>query len=207
MRARGDYLKADQLLNGSLAFLSFSLGRIALVGFLFGNEIMSLFWSDTYGTIGPLFGMILVGLQVQVVNTFLGYSLVGAGHPKENSIVLAISTPFMLMLNFILILLLPNGLFGPAIGAIIEGSALNAVFKWLVRRYRFNLEDWHYFGSTLFMIGGIILSVGTEWVFGIADQPYKTWPINIAIMLIYFIGFIQLGTIKMWVTTTSRPSY
>ncbi len=205
MRAKKEYEKADTLLNGSLAMLAFAAGGIALVGFLFGSEIMTLFWSETYADTGPLFGIILVGLQVQVVNTFLGYALVGAGHPKANSVALVISTPFMLVLNFILIIIFPNGLFGPAVGTILEGTALNLVFMGLVRRYKYILNYWHYFGSTFLMIGGIAASFILEWALGISGQPDKTWPLNFVIMLIYFVGFLQLGTLKMWYS--SRELY
>lgn len=205
LRAKREYEKADILLNGSLAMLGFAVGGIALVGFLFGSEIMTLFWSETYANTGPLFGIILVGLQVQVVNTFLGYALVGAGHPKANSMALVISTPFMLVLNFILIIIFPNGLFGPAVGTIMEGTSLNFVFMWLARRYRYVLNYWHYFSSSILMVGGIAVSFILEWMLGISDQPDKTWPLNFVIMLIYFIGFLQVGALKMWYS--SRELY
>ncbi|MEM8859677.1 MAG: oligosaccharide flippase family protein, partial [Chloroflexota bacterium] len=143
-RANNENEKANDFLNNSLRILCFLLGGVALFGFIFGEEMMTFLFSDTYAAAGPLFGLILVGLQVQIVNTFIGFALTGAGHPKENSWAITVSTPLMLGLIYLLILILPNGLFGPIVGIIIEAAILNFAFRKIGEKYDFAIDKWQY---------------------------------------------------------------
>ncbi|MFK7803252.1 MAG: lipopolysaccharide biosynthesis protein [Anaerolineae bacterium] len=185
LRANGDLEGANNLLNNSLRILSFLLGGVALFGFVFGNEIMTLLFSETYSRIGYLFGLILVGLQIQVVNSFIGFALTGAGSPKESSIVISASTPFMLGINYALILSLANGVLGPALGIIIEGTILNAVFKKVAQIHQYSIQSIQYIKSTILMAIGIGASFFIEQMLNITDTTLMSWSLNIFLVLGY----------------------
>ena len=187
LRANGDIEGANRLLNHSLRMLSFFLSGIALGGFLFGNEIMGLLFGETYAAVGTLFGLILVGLQMQVVITFMGYALMGAGHPKENSVLIAVSTPIVLGLNYILILFLGAGVLGPAIGTIIEGNVLAPIFIRIGKLHEYAIKMWGYLKSTILMGMGICLSYFIEQAMGSSAYSLTSWGLNIAILLA-FVG-------------------
>ena len=185
LRAKGEIKEANLLLNNSLRILSFLLGGIALFGFIFGHEMMTLLFSATYAQVGPLFGLILVGLQIQVVNAFIGFALTGAGHPRESSIVISASTPFMLGLNYVLILVLSNGVLGPALGTIIEGNILNAIFKRVAKIHDYTIQNWQYIKSTILMGIGIGASIFVEQALSITHTTMPSWGINILLILGY----------------------
>lgn len=187
-RANGENERANFLLNNSLRILCFLLGGIALFGFMFGEEMMTLLFSTTYTNAGPLFGLILVGLQVQIVNTFMGFALTGSGNPKETSIAITISTPLMLGLIYLLIMVLPNGVYGPIVGIIIEASILNYVFRRIGHKYDYLVSPWLYLKPIIITTAGIGLSVFFEDNFNLADSVWISWSANCAILCMYVIA-------------------
>ena len=130
--SRGENDHAHLLLNRSLRVLSFIMALAALVAVLFGQEIVTILFSAKYDASSVVFSLLMIGLQMNVLVTLMGYTMVSAGSPGHSLAANAIRETLIVVSDLILIPL--RGLLGPAIGKLAAYYLANPISVWMLRR-------------------------------------------------------------------------
>ena len=116
--ARNEFKELGDLLNHSVRALSFLTMLGALISFLFGNEILSLLFSEGYLPSVPAFVILMIGLNLSFTENTLGYSLVDIGQSDKPLIVNLARTTISIASN---LLLIPGlGFVGAALANVIS---------------------------------------------------------------------------------------
>ncbi len=101
--ARNELRELFDLLNHSIRALSFVTMLGALISFLFGNDIVSLLFSESYLPSVPAFVILMIGLNLSFTENTLGYSLVAIGQSDKPLIVNLVRTTTSVIGNLLLI--------------------------------------------------------------------------------------------------------
>ena len=124
--------RAHLLLNRSLRVLSFIMALCALGAVVFGQEIVTMLFSAKYEASSMVFALLMIGLQMNVLVTLMGYTMVSAGSPGNSLAANAIRETLIVVSDLILIPLW--GLLGPAFGKLAAYYLANPISVWMLRR-------------------------------------------------------------------------
>ena len=153
--AKGDTRRAHQLLNRSLVLVSFFMALAALISVIFGQEIIGMLFSAKYETSSMVFSLLMIGLQMNVLVTLMGYTLTSAGHPGRSLTANAIRETLIVVADLILIPLW--GLIGPAFGKLAAYYLANPLSIWMLQRSRIRVVAAPYLKQTALLWIGAIL--------------------------------------------------
>jgi len=132
--ANGEYKRVSSLLNHTNRLVTFLGALGALVAFGFGTVIYRTLFSERYLPSVPIFWVMMVGLIFTMLDSMLGYSLVGSGASDKPPIINVLRTIISFAAYFLLI---PKvGAIGAALAGLISTMAVNPVnVLFLHRRY------------------------------------------------------------------------
>lgn len=121
--ALGERKKAAQMLNHSTRLISFVSILGALIVLVFGNDVISLLFSEKYLPSVPAFVLLMIALNVSLIGNVLGTSLVAVGDSNKPAIINAAHTAVSLASNLIFIPIF--GIVGAALARLAGTSAAN----------------------------------------------------------------------------------
>jgi O-antigen/teichoic acid export membrane protein len=129
--AQGQRDTATRVLNNSVRWVSFVTILGAMIALLFGEDIITLLFSADYRASVPAFVLLMVALNLTMIETTLGYSLVAIGDSDQPLIINVVRSITSLVCNIVLIPQL--GFVGAALASIIGNVVtipLNILFLW-----------------------------------------------------------------------------
>ena len=183
--AKGKTGRAHQLLNRSLVLVSFFMALAALISVFFGQEIIRMLFSAKYETSSMIFSLLMIGLQMNVLVTLMGYTLTSAGYPGRSLAANAIRETLIVVAALILIPIW--GLIGPAFGKLAAYYVANPLSIWMLRRSRIQVVSAPYIKQTaLLWIGAILF-----WLL----QP-QGFLLKAMMILIFITVNVALSTIS-----------
>ena len=97
----GELEQVARVQNNSHRVLSFLTSLAALMAVLFGREIITTLYSDSYIPSYYAFVILMFGLNLTVLDNTLGFSLIAIGHPGKPLIVNIVRTTISLSLNVV----------------------------------------------------------------------------------------------------------
>jgi O-antigen/teichoic acid export membrane protein len=184
--AKGETGRAHKLLNRSLVLVSFFMALAALISVVFGQEIIRVLFSTKYETSSMVFSLLMIGLQMNVLVTLMGYTLTSAGYPGRSLAANAIRETLIVVASLILIPIW--GLIGPAFGKLFAYYVANPISIWMLRRSRIRVVAAPYIKQTALLWLGAILF----WLV----QP-EGFLIRMMIIIIFIALNIVLSTISL----------
>lgn len=183
--SKGKTSRAHQLLNRSLVLLSFSMALAALISVIFGQEIIRLLFSAKYEASSMVFSLLMIGLQMNVLVTLMGYTLTSAGYPGRSLAANAIRETLIVAAALILIPIW--GLIGPAFGKLAAYYVANPLSIWMLRRSNIRVVSSPYIKQTaLLWIGAILF-----WLL----QP-QGFLLKAMMIVIFIVINVALSTIS-----------
>jgi O-antigen/teichoic acid export membrane protein len=183
--SKGENDRAHLLLNRSLRLISFGMALSALIAVVFGQQIISVLFSAKYESSSMVFSLLMIGLQMNVLVTLMGYTLVSAGYPGRSLAANAIRETLIVVADLVLIPLW--GLIGPAYGKLVAYYAANPLSVWMLRRSRIRVVMAPYIKQTALLWLGTILF---WWL-----QP-QGFLIRVMIIVIFVALNIALSTVS-----------
>ncbi len=178
--------QAHDMFNRSLRMISLVLALVALVGFLFRREIITLLFSANYANSSLVFGILLIAMQMHLVVNLMGFTMTAAGFPKRTLGENAVRISIGLTSNLILTPLFSH--FGPAWASILGNYAANPMAVKLLRRSGFQVHIAPHVMQTLLLIFGAMLS----WWF----NP-SSWFLRIGAILFFILANFVLSTVSI----------
>jgi O-antigen/teichoic acid export membrane protein len=182
--SKGETNRAHQLLNRSLVLVSFFMALAALISVIFGQEIIRMLFSAKYETSSMVFSLLMIGLQMNVLVTLMGYTLTSAGYPGRSLAANAIRETLIVVAALILIPIW--GLIGPAFGKLFAYYVANPISIWMLRRSHIRVVSAPYIKQTVLLWLGAILF---WWL-----QP-QGFVIKAMMVLIFIVMNVALSTI------------
>ncbi len=176
--SKGENYKAHRLLNRSLRLLSFCVALSALISVIFGQQIVGILFSAKYETSSAVFSLLMIGLQMNVLVTLMGYTLTSAGYPGRSLTANAIREALIVVADLLLIPLL--GLVGPAYGKLVAYYFANPLSVWMLRRSHIQV-----------LMAPYIKQTGLLWFVSILFWWLQ--PQSILIRLLMIVIFIALN--------------
>lgn len=189
--SRGEKDRAHRLLNHSLVLISFFMALSALISVVFGQEIINLLFSAKYESSSAVFSLLMIGLQMNVLVTIMGYTLVSAGYPGRSLAANAIRETLIVVADLVFIPLW--GLIGPAFGKLVAYYVANPISIWMLRRSHIQVLAAPYTKQTLLLWLGAFLF----WWF--QPQEFLIRMMIIVLFIALNIGFsaITLDDVKV----------
>ena len=124
--------EAVKVMNKSIGIFSLGITALCVGALLFGQEIVTLLFSDQYSSVSLAFAFLMVGVYLRVIANILGYSLVSADYPSTSSKVNTLSVIIYLVSSVLLIRSI--GYMGAVFALIImNSSAIICYYLYLVR--------------------------------------------------------------------------
>lgn len=185
MLSKGDNYRARRLLNRSLRLLSFFMALSALISVVFGQQIVRILFSAKYDVSSSVFSLLMIGLQMNVLVTLMGYTLTSAGYPGRSLATNALREALIVVADLLLIPLF--GLVGPAYGKLIAYYFANPISVWMLRRSHIRVSMAPYIKQTLLLWVIVIL------FWWLRPQGYL---IKTIIIIVFFALNISLSTIS-----------
>jgi O-antigen/teichoic acid export membrane protein len=153
--SKGESDRAHRLLNRSLGLISFFMALSALISVVFGQEVIKALFSAKYESSSMVFSLLMIGLQMNVLVTIMGYTLVSAGYPGRSLAANAIRETLIVVADLILIPLW--GLIGPAFGKLAAYYVANPISIWMLRRSHIGVVVAPYIKQTVLLWLGAVL--------------------------------------------------
>ncbi len=123
--SNGEYQHISSLLNHINRLVTFLGAFGALISFGFGTVIFRVLFSERYLPSVPIFWVMMVGLVFTMLDSMLGYSLVGSGASDKPPLINVLRTAISFAAYFLLI---PKvGAIGAALAGLISTMAVNPV--------------------------------------------------------------------------------
>lgn len=142
LHSRGDRSRMTMLINNSTRFVSFAGASASLVVLLFGNEIISLLFTEKYLPSVPVFAVLMVTLCISASSNLIGTSLVAVGQSNKPAIINTVHSGVSLLANLILIPIL--GIIGAAFSNLAGNSVSNPLNVIFLRRSGVSINVWSY---------------------------------------------------------------
>ncbi len=174
--ASGEYKRVSSLLNHTNRLVTFLGAFGALIAFGFGTVIYRTLFSERYLPSVPIFWVMMVGLIFTMLDSMLGYSLVGSGASDKPPIINVLRTAISFAAYFLLI---PKvGAIGAALAGLISTMAVNPVnVLFLYRRYIVvRVLD---YVKPLLILGACVAVMRLLDSYG--------YPLYIAVIVLYFV--------------------
>ena len=184
--ALGEQREAAKMLNHSTRWISFLSIFGALIALIFGNDVISLLFSEKYLPSVPVFALLMIGVNLALVEYTLGYSLVAIGDSDKPAIVNVVHTAVSLLANLLLIPI--SGLVGAALANVagnLVGSPLDVLF---LRRRRVDVKIGDYLKP--------ILIFGAYWLLILFLKP-NTLLEKISIIVLFILTCVFLSVITI----------
>ncbi len=153
--SKGENYRAHRLLNRSLRLISFFMALSALISVVFGQQIVRILFSAKYEVSSSVFSLLMIGLQMNVLVTLMGYTLTSAGYPGRSLAANALREALIVVADLVLIPLF--GLIGPAYGKLIAYYFANPLSVWMLKRSHIRVLMVPYIKQTVLLWIGIIL--------------------------------------------------
>lgn len=154
--ALGEQKKAAQMLNHSTRLISFVTILGALIVLVFGNDVISLLFSERYLPSVPAFVFLMIALNVSLIGNILGTSLVAVGDSDKPAIINVVHTALSLLGNLVSIPIF--GIVGAALASLAGSVVTNPLNVLFLRRRRVDVRVRDYlkpilvFGAYLFLV-------------------------------------------------------
>jgi len=129
---RGDYRRAQKMLNVTLRGVAFLMAFATVLVLIFQREIILLLYSDQYLGIGTLLVLSMLSTTIGLVGNVLGNSTVAAGNSKAPPVSNTVNTIVTIVSNLVLVPVW--GILGAAWASILGGTATNPLNVWFLRR-------------------------------------------------------------------------
>lgn len=174
--ASGEYKRVSSLLNHTNRLVTFLGAFGALIAFGFGTIIYRTLFSERYLPSVPIFWVMMVGLIFTMLDSMLGYSLVGSGASDKPPIINVLRTTISFAAYFLLI---PKmGAIGAALAGLISTMAVNPVNVFFLYRRYIVVNMWDYVKPLLILgaFAGIMRLLNS---YG--------YPLYIAVIVLYFV--------------------
>ena len=182
--ARGKHHQATKMLNHSTRWLSFLTISGALIALLLGNDIISLLFSESYLPSVPAFVLLMIELNLTLVETTLGYSLVAIGAPDKPLIANAARTGTNLLGN--LLIIPASGFVGAALAKVASNLVAIPLDVLFLRRRRIYVRPEGYL-KPLLIFGAFGL--------GFVLLGSSSLLLRIAIIVFFFLACLLLSVI------------
>ncbi len=132
MFAQEDRDKVARVLNNSTRLISFVTAAGALVALLFSHDIIVLLFSDKYLASVPVFVVLMISLNLSLIGSTLGISLVAVGDSDKPAIINIAHTAVSLLGTLALVPSL--GILGAAITSVVGSAATNPINFYFLRK-------------------------------------------------------------------------
>lgn len=173
--SNGEYRRVSSLLNHTNRLVTFLGAFGALVSFGFGTVIYRALFSERYLPSVPIFWVMMVGLIFTMLDSMLGYSLVGSGASDKPPVINVLRTAISFAAYFLLI---PKvGAIGAALAGLISTMAVNPVNVFFLYRRYINVNVLDYV-KPLLILGACVGIMRLLDVYG--------YPLYIAVIVLYF---------------------
>lgn len=182
--ALGERTEAAEMVNHSNRLISLVVMFGSLIALLFGEEIITLLFSQAYLTSVPVFVLLMIGLNISIIDYTLGYSLVAVDETKKTVVINAILATASLLGSRLLIP--PFGTVGAASARLI-GFVVANPFYIIFLRPKLNVVAWPYLKPIL--------------LFALCWLVTFFWPPNLVGSLLLLVGF---GVASWFATVITR---
>ncbi len=174
--AGGEYKRVSSLLNHTNRLVAFLGAFGALIAFGFGTVIYRTLFSERYLPSVPIFWVMMVGLIFTMLDSMLGYSLVGSGASDKPPVINVLRTTISFTTYFLLI---PKvGAIGAALAGLISTMAVNPVNVFFLYRRYIVVNMWDYV-KPLLILGTFV------GVMRLLDS--YGYPLYITVIVLYFV--------------------
>jgi O-antigen/teichoic acid export membrane protein len=151
----GERAKMAKMLNTSLRWITFATLCAALIAFLFGDDIITLIFSEAYSSSAIVFAWLMVGVTFILIDSTLGYTLMSAGEAKRIPFINFIMTIVSFTSYFVLI---PQwGMLGAAVAMLLAIAVVNPLSVIFLRRKNIAVEMGSYLKPLLIFISFILI--------------------------------------------------
>jgi len=184
--AEKNYKKAIETMNQSLRLFSFLMAFGALIIVLFGEQIVTLLFTDEYTASAPVFSLLMMALHMGLLVQIMGYTLTSAGYPTRSLIENIFRATSVVLISFLLI---PRyGIIGAAAAILIANYLSNPLAIWLLKKIDIHVNNRKYLFQTL-----------TLWACAIVYHLLKFEKIyfKILLLIVYVSINIALVTISL----------
>lgn len=188
---KGQRAQAVQLLNNSLRLVSFLTALGAVVAVVFGEEIITLLFSEKYVASGPAFAVLMVAFHMVFMVSLMGYTLTASGNPRRSLQENLTRTSLSLAGNLALI---PRfGFMGSVSATLLSAYLASPVAVWLLRRSGFAVAL-----APLVKQTAILLLCGTlVWWHQPSSLVLKVALVLGALALSFALGIVRRSDLRM----------
>jgi O-antigen/teichoic acid export membrane protein len=179
--------KAAKMLNHATRLISFATMLGTLLAFIFGNQIISLMFSEKYLESVPAFFLLMVWLNLAFTDYTLGYSLVAVGDSEKPVMINIVHTVVCVIGNLLLIRRL--GITGAALSSVLGFVATNPIYVFFLKRRNVETSVMAYLKP--------ILIFGVCWLLIAVLEP-----INLLHKILVVVLFIMVSAMLSVITAS-----
>ena len=187
--SEGKDKQAHDMFNRSLRMVSMALTLVALIGFLFRREIITLLFSVSYADSTLVFGILLIAMHMHLVVNLMGFTMTAAGFPARTLGENAARITVGLTSNFILTPIFSH--FGPAWASVLGNYIANPVAVKLLRRSDFQVYIAPYAIQTALLLAGSAFS----WWFNPASWLLRVGGIALFISVNFMLSTVLVDDV------------
>ncbi len=182
----GKLKQAKWMFDQSVRLISFVLALLALVTVLFGQEIITLMFSEKYIKSSLVFAILMISFQMGFIVNLMGYTLTSAGYPGRSLVENIFRIAMIIVGNIVLIK--SFGIMGAALALLIANYLSNPLSVWLLRRSDIPVNVSTYVKPTFLLL----LFSGLFWLYQPAEFVIK------ALIVLMFVGInFAIATISL----------
>ncbi len=148
---------AVSLMNKSLGFSSLFFAFVTLLSFLFGEQILTLLFSQIYRESAFAFSLLMLNFYLRSLSNLLGYTLVSAGYfsvPVKVNIVSSI-----ISIGGSLLLIPAVGYIGAAYSLLLMNVSSMILFNYNLRKREIKPDSIKYYKPVILMLPFALLSL------------------------------------------------
>jgi O-antigen/teichoic acid export membrane protein len=185
-----DRPRATALFERTLRLGSFAGALGAVISVVFSREIVALLFSSKYVASAPVFGLLMVALQMSVMLNVVGTTLIAAGRPGR---ILVMDVAWAAVSAIGDLLLIPGlGIVGSGLTAVGAGYLSSPLAMWLARRSKFHVPFGPYVIQSLIMVLCAALGWWVQPVGLVATLAFKA-----SIIATFVVLSVRLSTISL----------
>ena len=142
---KNDYVKSKNTLKETLRLVSFVMTGMTLGALLYGRELITIMFSDTYASSVPIFFVLMIGINIGLSNYFMGTALIASGRPNAT---LVASIPEAIVNVGLNLIFIPKwGAIGAAWASMLSRAIVNPIFLMLLGPRLSVFYGWSYLKS------------------------------------------------------------
>lgn len=182
----GEKDKLSTMMDISIRWIVFPLLLGALIAFLFGEVIITSIFSDTYLPSVPVFGIVMTGLAVVLLDSTQGYALIAIGQANKIPQINFIRTLLSFVAYFLLI---PRfGIIGAAMSGPIAMVLVNPLVVFFLTKNEIKVNFVAY-------IKCFLLLGGTLFIFFTLQTD--SFIVRVALVLIFIAANLMLSVVTI----------